>query len=169
MMEAITPHSRHSYCIDCTRGAPRATVDQTGSPEQELTEESDKATLSRELDAASEPQAAPDRLAKVLETNEPDPDGLDKSEEAPEPTPLVLAEAPPAAWPHAIVPNLSSEALASSDLAYARSVRQEALSFGVEPSPSPPARNPARGQNIETAVVPSNAAMPPMPRRNPLR
>ena len=80
-----------------------------------------------------------------------------------------LVPTPPAAWPHAIVPNLSSNALASSGLARGGSPLQEAVSFGAETLPSSPARNPTRGQDIETAAIPSNAAMPPIPIRNPWR
>ena len=144
-----------------SRPAAGNAVEQTGWTEQDLTEELDAATLSRELDATSEPQAARHRLAKALETNEPDPNGLDRSNEALEP---LLTDIPPGAGRHAIIPDLSSEPSAFSDIADARWARKEALSFGVEPSPGQPARNPARGQNIETTRVP-----PPMPIRNPLR
>ena len=120
------------------------TVDQTSLAEKQLTEELDEATISTELGATIEPQASTDRLAKALETNEPDPNALKKANEDLEAltksTPLVLVPTPPAARPHAIVPNLSSNALVSSD-----------------------------GQDIDTAAIPSNAAMPPIPIRNPLR
>ena len=86
-----------------------------------------------------------------------------------ESTPLVLVPTPPAAWPHAIVPNLSSNALASSDLAHGGSPRQEVVSFGAETVPNSPGRNPTRGQDTETAAIPWNAAVPPLPIRNPWR
>ena len=145
------------------------TVDQTSLAEKQLTEELDEATISTELGATIEPQASTDRLAKAWETNEPDPDALKKANEGlealVESTPLVLVPTPPAARPHAIVPNLSSNALASSDVAHRGSLRQE----GAGTLPNPPARNPTRGQDIDTAAIPSNAAMPPIPIRNPLR
>ena len=84
-----------------------------------------------------------------------------------ESTPLVLVPTPPAAWPHAIVP--TSNALASSDLAHGGSPRQEVVSFGAQTVPNSPGRNPTRGQDTETAAIPWNAGVPPLPNRNPWR
>ena len=86
-----------------------------------------------------------------------------------ESTSLVLVPTPPAAWPHAISPNLSSNAMASSDLAREGSPRQEAVSFGAATVPNSPGRNPTRGQDTENAAIPWNAAVPPLPNRNPWR
>ena len=109
-------------------------------------------------------------LAEKLSTEAPDPNAFKKANEVlVEATPLILVPTPPAAWPHAIVPNLSSNTLASSDLAHGGSPRQEEVSFGVETLPNSPPRNPTRGQDLETAAIPSNAAMPPIPIRNPWR
>jgi hypothetical protein len=85
-----------------------------------------------------------------------------------EATSLVLVPTPPAAWPHAIVPNLSSNALASSELAHGGAPRKEVVSFGAETMPSPD-RTPTRGNVTETAAIPWNAAVPPLPIRNPSR
>lgn len=114
-------------------------VDQTSSTE-------DLAITSRHLGASVQPQ-----LAKTPETKEPDPNDLKKGDEAREPTSPVLVETPPAAWPHAIVPDLSTDALKSSVV-----------------HAGPPVRNPTLGQNSEIAGIVSNAAIP-MPTRNPLR
>lgn len=148
------------------------TVDQTSLAEKQ-TKKLGEATISTELGATIEPQASTDRWPKAWETNEPDPTAHMKANEDLEAlvgsTPLALVPTPPAARPHAIVPNLSSKALASSDVDHSGSLRQEAVSFGPGTPPNPPARNPRRGQDIDTAAIPSNAAMPPMPIRNPLR
>jgi hypothetical protein len=122
--------------------APAANMfDQTSSTE-------DLAITLRGLGASVQPH-----LAKALETNEPDPNDLRKGDEARQPTPPVLVETPPAAWPHAIVPDLSTDAMKSSVLVHA----------------GPPVRNPTRGQNSEIAGIASSAAKPPMPTRNPPR
>lgn len=142
------------------------TIDKTGPAEEELAQELDEATLPKEKEATIEPRAAPDRLAKQMELNAPDPNGADKTSDASGP-PLILAETPPSAWPHAIVPNLAAEPGASSE-ANARSAQQK-LALGAEPSPGLPARKRARELKIEPTGTPSSTAMPPLPDRNPLR
>jgi uncharacterized protein YjbI with pentapeptide repeats len=101
------------------------------------------------------------------------PEALSKTKSAPEAlvesARLDFVPTPRAAWPHAIVPNLSSNASAALDLAHRGSLPQEVVSFGDETLPNWPSRNPARGQDIETAAIRSNAAKPPIPVRNPLR
>jgi hypothetical protein len=102
-----------------------------------------------------------DRLAKAGEANEPDASALNKANEALlESAPLILVPTSSAAWPHAIIP--------TSDVAH-RDPRQEAVSLSAEALPNPPARNPTRGRDTETAAIPSTAAMPTIPIRNPLR
>jgi hypothetical protein len=131
--------SEQRIITDPTLGA--STVDQTASaPQQQLALETDEATASRETSAPIELQAPA----------------------------LVLAETPPTALPHAIIPDLPPESSKPSTLVHPG---QAALSFGAGIPPTTPARNPARGQDIETAqtVWPSHADSPPKPLRNPLR
>jgi hypothetical protein len=82
------------------------TIDQSGSAEEELAQELDEATLPKQKEATIEPRAAPDQLAKEMELNAPDPNGPKKSDDA-SGSPLILAETPPSAWPHVIVPKPS--------------------------------------------------------------
>jgi hypothetical protein len=155
---------------DTTSGA--STVDPGSALEQQFYPEMGAATVSRETSTPAELQAPNDaeRSAKSLGPTASTPGVVKDGYEAPESTAMVFAETPPTAWPHAIVPDLPSEAAEPSTLVYAGS-GQAALSFGAETPPAPPARNPARGQHVETAqtVWPSNAEIPPKPFRNPLR
>jgi len=145
------------------------TVDQTSRAENRLAEELGEATNSAALPATVEPQATTYRLAKPLETTGLDQNAVKKANESLESTPLLLTPTPAAARPHAIVPNLSSNALASSDLARGDSPRQVAVSSGAEPRPNPPATNLIGVQDIETAAISETGATPPVPIRNPRR
>ena len=158
-------------CATMLNGQWRSEQSTTESsfPSQALTKTKSAFQYPAHLDAVAKTidQAS---LAEKHSAEEPDPNAFKKANEVlVESSPLVLVPTPPAAWPHAIVPNLSSKALASSDLAHEGSPRQEAVSFGAETPPNSPARDPTRGQDIETAAIPSNVAMPPIPSRNPRR
>ena len=155
-------------CATMLNGQWRSEQSTTESslPYQALTKTKSAFQYPAHLDAVAKTidQAS---LAEKQSAEEPDPNAFKKANV--ESNPLVLVPTPPAAWPHAIVPTLSSKALASSDLAHEGSPRQEAVSFGAETPPNSPARDPTRGQDIETAAIPSNVAMPPIPIRNPRR
>ena len=130
--------SEQRIITDPTLG--ESAVGQTASAEQQLALETDEATASRETSAYIELRAPA----------------------------LELAETPPTALPHALIPDLPPESSEPSTLVYPG---QAAFSFGAEIPPTTPARNPARGHGIETAqtVWPSPAESPAKPLRNPLR
>ncbi len=148
--------------------APEALM-KTTSERRITTDTTSGASTASQIGNALEHHVSPDLGATVL--GPASTPGVSEEEyEAPESTALVFAVTPPTAWPHAIDPGLPSEPSELSTLAYT-GAGQTALASGPETPPTLPARNPARGQDIETAhtISPSSAEIPPKPFRNPLR
>jgi hypothetical protein len=127
---------------------PTTGTDSVNHGAPKLAPEIDRATASLGTSPAIR-----DRWATTLRPSQPTPGDLNGETKASEPPQLVWTATPPSAWPHAIVPEVPSSE--PSTLVRAGS-GQTIYSSGAEPPPTPPVRNPARGDPLR-------------PVRNPLR